>query len=86
MRRLAIYIAMCIAMHASLGAVLVVTGCVGSGEDTAMPAAGDPPAQAEEDRERVEALAGEYRAHPTFARQWALARIGADRGLRAPCH
>ena len=62
-----------LAMYAALVGALALTGCLGGGQED-MPVTEMP----EEDREQVEALAGEYRTHPTFARQWGLARIGAD--------
>lgn len=63
---------------AALSAVLAaLTACVGGGEP-GMPVVVVPPGTMAEDDERREALAGEYRAHPAFARQWGLERIGAD--------
>lgn len=66
----------CLAMTGVLVAALALAGCTSSDRKMAMP--GPPDSAESEDRARIETLAGKYRAHPAFARQWGLERIGAD--------
>ena len=61
---------------ALLSAVLALTSCVGGGGQMSEPDPVRPPVV--EDHERRDMLAAGYRAHPPFARQWGLERIGAD--------
>ena len=64
MRRLVLPVVLCVALGLS--------GCLGGGREA------DMPVLEEEDHERREALAGEYRSHPAFARQWGLGQVNAD--------